>query len=225
MTIRQPVEDPRIEDIYIASGQAAHLFRVSPVTIRRWVDEGRLRSQSKTAGGHVRFRLSYIHQMLREFSAAGDKPPDAESQPNAPEDEQANNNQWGENDSGQSLVEFALVLPILLLLVIGFLAFADMFRQVNGISNAANSGSFYASLGHDAGEVETLVRQQLSEQLVNPDSVNVAVIPPTYNYGDPITVAITKTMKLDAIFWEQTFDLPIRSTQIVQKQVITGTGP
>jgi hypothetical protein len=32
-------------------------------------------------------------------------------------------------------------------------------------------------------------------------------------------VAITKTMVLDAIWWKQTFALPVRSTQIIQKQV------
>lgn len=222
-----PAEDSRTEDIYIASGQAAHLLNVSPATIRRWVLEGRLQPQSQTAGGHFRFRLSYIRRMMQQFTGNVESPAE-EPDPRQWWDEtgdEPETRQRPASDSGQSLVEFAIVLPVLLLIVLGFLAFADMFRQVHAMSNAANSGSFYASLGHDAGEVETLVRQQLSEQLVNPDSVTVAVIPPAYNYGDPITVAITKTMRLDALLWRQTFALPIRSTQIVQKQVITGTLP
>jgi excisionase family DNA binding protein len=201
-------EPQHLDDVYIGSSQAAHLLKISTATIRRWVQAGRLQPQGQTAGGHLRFRLSYVrrfaHRLQGADAAAPDTPPAG----------------WGDTPaSGQALTEFALVLPVLLLIVLGAFAFGNFFRQHNAMNNAASSGAFYASLGHNEAEVQTIVRQALTEQLVDPQAVQISLSPPTYDYGDLVTVAITKTMVLDAIWWRQSFALPVRSSQIVQKQV------
>lgn len=124
------------------------------------------------------------------------------------------------NQSGQGLVEFALVLPILLLVLLGGIAFGNLMRQVNAMNNAVDAGAFYASLGHNQAEVLDHVRLRLAEELVNPDEVEMSVTPETYSYGDVVTVTVTKTMVLDAVFWEARFPIPSRSTQIIQKEVL-----
>lgn len=195
------------DDVIITSGQVAHLLGVAPATVRRWVQEGRLRPQTTTLGGHLRFRMSYIRCLL-ETPTASPVEADAwwDSEPPAPE-------------AGQGLVEFALVVPLILLFVLGFIAFANTFRQVTAMNNAADAGAFYASLGHPAAEVEQYVGRRLREQLVDPTEVDIAISPAVYSYGDVITVAITKTMRLDAVFWQATLPLPAQASQIVQKQV------
>lgn len=124
-----------------------------------------------------------------------------------------------EGQTGQGLVEFALVLPILLLVVLGFIGFGNVMRQINAMNNAADAGAFYASLGHDHTEVVDYVRLRLSQELVNPDRVELDVTPTTYSYGDIVTVTITRTMVIDAVFWEATFPIPVQASEIVQKEV------
>lgn len=67
------------------------------------------------------------------------------------------------DELGQSLVEFALVAPVLLILMIGIL---DVGRAVNAyvtISNAAREGSHYAALHPTAspGAIESAVRARV----------------------------------------------------------------
>jgi len=50
---------------------------------------------------------------------------------------------------GQSLVEFALVLPLLLLLVIGAIEFGRLFFIKIALTNAAREGAYYLSLYPD----------------------------------------------------------------------------
>ena len=90
------------------------------------------------------------------------------------------------------------------------------------MNNAADSGAFYASLGHNAADVEQYVDQRLSEQLVDTDTVTVGVAPLAYSYGDAVTVSITKSVSINAMIWGTDFSLPVQSTQIVQKEVTGG---
>lgn len=53
----------------------------------------------------------------------------------------SNNNREGCSNSGQSLVEFAFVLPILLLLMVAIIDFGTFFYSQMAISNAAWEGA------------------------------------------------------------------------------------
>ena len=134
--------DEKENDVYIGSGQVAQLFNVSPATIRRWVQSGHLKASSTTIGGHLRFKLSEIRQVLHAYQNRSRSVNEGASKNSDP-------NWWKEQ--GQGLVEFSLVIPLILLFVLGFIAFANTFRQVNAMNNAADSGAFYASLVHSAG--------------------------------------------------------------------------
>lgn len=77
-------------------------------------------------------------------------------------------------DSGQSLIELAIVLPILLLLVIGMVEFARawMFQQL--ITNIAREGARLAVLPtSDQAMVQTRVDQLLTAASINPASATV----------------------------------------------------
>ncbi|HAF49233.1 MAG TPA: pilus assembly protein TadE [Anaerolineaceae bacterium] len=50
---------------------------------------------------------------------------------------------------GQSLVEFALVLPLLLLLILGALDFGRLFHAQIVLTNAAREGAYYLSTHFD----------------------------------------------------------------------------
>ena len=63
---------------------------------------------------------------------------------------------------GQSLVEFALVLPILLLVVVGILEFGIAFRTFQVVTNAAREGARTAVVGAEPAQVRGRVEQYLN---------------------------------------------------------------
>ncbi len=58
---------------------------------------------------------------------------------------------------GQSLVEFALVLPILLILLLGILDFGRAVAAYNSVSNGARSGARVAIVNQDLDAIENAV--------------------------------------------------------------------
>ena len=58
----------------------------------------------------------------------------------------------GGREHGASAVEFALVLPILVLLVFGIITFGIVFARTQGMEAAAREGARTASLGRDVSE-------------------------------------------------------------------------
>lgn len=89
---------------------------------------------------------------------------------------------------GQSLAEFALVLPLILLLVFGFLDLGRAIYYYSAISNAAREGARYASVRpldlqtntDDQDEVKTIV-QDYSVSVPLDESKITFPAPPT-NY-------------------------------------------
>lgn len=53
---------------------------------------------------------------------------------------------WRQSEQGQSLVEFALTLPVLLLLVLGTIDIGMGFRTYIALSNAAREGARWVSI-------------------------------------------------------------------------------
>jgi Flp pilus assembly protein TadG len=53
------------------------------------------------------------------------------------------------NQRGQSLVEFALILPLLLLLLMGIIEFGRIFNAYLVISNLSRDGARYAATGRN----------------------------------------------------------------------------
>ncbi len=62
---------------WISTKEATKMLGVSSTTIKRWADEGTLRS-TRTAGGHRRFRREAIGRFLRQQAAAGKDSPTGE---------------------------------------------------------------------------------------------------------------------------------------------------
>jgi len=104
-----------------------------------------------------------------------------------------------ELDRGAAAVEFALVLPILLLLVLGISQFGITFSQWLEMEHAAREGARWGSLGYPRGTTsnDQTIRGKvyaaapgLSPRLAD---ANVAVSPvdPANHQGDPVIVTVT----------------------------------
>jgi Flp pilus assembly protein TadG len=67
------------------------------------------------------------------------------------------------SERGSQLIEFALVLPLLLLVVLGIMDFGLLFQRYEAVTNAAREGARIAVLqGYGDTDVQNRVQQYLS---------------------------------------------------------------
>lgn len=103
----------------------------------------------------------------------------------------------GRDDRGVAAVEFALILPVLLLLIMGIVDFGVRFQQSAMVNNAAMAAARDMSINHDKASTEAAAKAAV-EAAVRPDSV-IKVLPsvslcPTGGAGNT-TARITLTAK------------------------------
>ena len=101
---------------------------------------------------------------------------------------------------GQSLVEVALLLPILLMLLSGLIDFGRIYYAMVALNDSAEEGASYAALWpSDYSEIQ-LRTADASAGIVSfpPEAVNVTYPPgyPDVNVGTPITVTVDYTIPL-----------------------------
>ncbi len=94
------------------------------------------------------------------------------------------------NQNGQSLVEFALVIPLLLLILMGIIEFGLMFSSFITITNASREGARLASLGGSDAAIEE--RVELVAQNINVSNISVTIEPNLSNRttGEMVTVLV-----------------------------------
>jgi Flp pilus assembly protein TadG len=103
----------------------------------------------------------------------------------------------GRNESGAELVEFALTLPLLLLLVLGMIEFGFLFQEYEVVTNAAREGARIAVLptysqtpADQINNATARVNEYLNDAGLNSSlpGVTVTVGPPTRtDYTAPAT--------------------------------------
>lgn len=99
-------------------------------------------------------------------------------------------------ESGQALVEFALILPILMMILLGVFEFGTAFWSYQQVSAAASEGARRAAVSRTAndktGVVTTAVRNAAPN--LDADDLNVALNPgggATWAPGSSVSVTVT----------------------------------
>lgn len=98
------------------------------------------------------------------------------------------------NNRGQALVEFALIVPVLLMLVLGIMEFSMVIHQYMVVAGASREGARAAALGGSNAAIEAAVQNAATGL----DSTKLTVTPsptPTRTQGDPVTVTVTYPFK------------------------------
>ncbi|MGI6093514.1 MAG: TadE/TadG family type IV pilus assembly protein [Negativicutes bacterium] len=98
------------------------------------------------------------------------------------------------DNRGQAVVEFALIVPVLLLLVLGIMEFSMVIHQYMVVAGASREGARAAALGGSDADIEAAVQNAVSGL----DSAKLIVTPsptPTRTQGDPVTVTVTYPFK------------------------------
>ena len=109
-----------------------------------------------------------------------------------------NMNRTLREERGQSLVEMALVLPLLLLLRVGIVDLGRGFHHAVIVTNAAREGARAASRFPNEQEaqrqviVDAITREMLNShvQITDPD-INIEILGANVPAGQPITVKVT----------------------------------
>lgn len=99
----------------------------------------------------------------------------------------------GRSEKGAQLVEFALVLPMLLLIMLGIADFGIIFQRYEVITNAAREGARLAVLpGYSNADVQARVRAYLTAARVPWTNTNPTITPQTVSIpvaGQPAITA------------------------------------
>ena len=92
------------------------------------------------------------------------------------------------SDSGAELVEFALVFPLLLLVVLGIADFGLMFQQYEVLTNAAREGARIAVLpNYASGDAQARVDQYIAAGFLSTGGTVTTTV------SAPVKVQITPT--------------------------------
>ena len=96
------------------------------------------------------------------------------------------------HQKGQSLVEFALVIPVYILILLGIIEFGRAWMAMNVLASASREGARIAAVtGPDVNQINTAVQNALSAGNLPSGTVNVSG--PNSNREVRVTVTITYT--------------------------------
>lgn len=95
-----------------------------------------------------------------------------------------------ENNRGQALVEFALAVPVLLLLAFGIMEFSLVIHQYMVVGGAAREGARSAALGGSDSAVTDAVKNSATG--LDGAKITVMVVPtPERIQGEAVSVTVT----------------------------------
>lgn len=121
-------------------------------------------------------------------------------------------NRFRKSHRGQSLVEMALILPILIIILFGIMEFGRVFHAYLVITHAAREGARYGVIAKDVAEIKQKVQDTspgIELDLANDVSVNPATEFPT---GFPLTVRVNYDAELYIPFLNNILPNPIPLT-------------
>lgn len=100
------------------------------------------------------------------------------------------------NQKGQALIEFAIIMPILLMFVMGILQFGMMLNSYLTIENASREGARAGIIGSSDIEIRDLII--VTSPSLNPENLTVTITPDeaSRKSGDTLTVNVTYSYKL-----------------------------
>ncbi|WP_353827910.1 TadE/TadG family type IV pilus assembly protein [Agromyces sp. SYSU T0242] len=111
------------------------------------------------------------------------------------------------NDRGAAAVEFALIIPVLVLLVLGIMEFSRLYNQQISLTNAARAASRVMAISNDSGEAVSA--GIAAAPSLNPPigGGNIAFSPGTCTSGAVMTATVTYQSTLVTGAFGATFNL------------------
>jgi Flp pilus assembly protein TadG len=130
----------------------------------------------------------------------------------------------GQRRSGQALVEFVLIMPILLLLIFGLMDFARAWQTNHAMADAAREGARMLVVAETAGfiDAETAIRQRLIDAGLDDERIGVNFVPDIEPAGRSQPQQVTIRYAYD--FWLLRPFLGDRTVNLVSTATMRGEG-
>jgi len=98
-----------------------------------------------------------------------------------------------EKHPGQSLIELALILPVLMFILVGIVDFGRVFNAYIIITNVAREGARYGAMHPDEDDIKDYVINEAAGSgiSIEDDDVEVEFPNGTLDPGNPIRVTVT----------------------------------
>lgn len=93
---------------------------------------------------------------------------------------------------GQNLIEFGIMLPVLVLIIVGIVDFAQVFNGWLVVTSAAREGARYGAVGHSTGEITSYIQPQL----IGLPGATITVTGAGGQAGTNVTVNVTASVPL-----------------------------
>ena len=109
------------------------------------------------------------------------------------------------DDSGQTMVEFTLVLPILCVLLFGILEFGIVWNHYVTLTDAVRAGARKAAVSRElgAGAAVSATQQAVQNSATDLDKSKLTPIQvtSTWQHGDPVTVHAEYPYNISLLNW------------------------
>ena len=118
---------------------------------------------------------------------------------------------------GQAIVEFALILPVFILILLGIMEFGLVFHQYLVVTAASREGARVAALG--GSDAETLTMVNTSAVSINAGQLTTTITPANRVKGQTVSVQVTNPVTIRAPLIAQVFPqnpFPVTGTTIMR---------
>ncbi len=122
------------------------------------------------------------------------------------------------DDRGQSMTEFAIVLPILVVLLFGILQFGILFNNYVTLTDAARAGARAAAVSRQASDPVGTATAAVQASASDLNLANLGVsVSSTWSPTAPVTVTATYPYSINLLGWViSSGNLTTKSTEAVE---------
>jgi len=118
------------------------------------------------------------------------------------------------SEKGASAVEFALILPILIILVFGIVEFGIAFNNYITITHAAREGARIAAVDLNNPDLKNIIIERAFPVQITEDDIVISTTEEK-NIGDPVEVEITYNISI-TIPLVGSWDIPLKNKAIMR---------
>jgi len=126
---------------------------------------------------------------------------------------------WWKKEKGQAMVEFVLILPVLLFILLGIMEFGRIYADYLVLNNAARAGARLAAVGATDGEITASILAKT--KTLESANLLIAIEPAENERTRGISATIRLDYRLDLLspIWDMILPNPFPIYSVVTMRV------